>query len=65
MRLHKCDARLEYARLYFKDLGGFQNLRGLELAQEHLANAKALIIETGYHRRDGEAEALGEQMPKG
>ena len=62
MRLNERDAHLEYVRLHFKDLGGFGNPRGLGLVQEHLAAAKALIDETGYHRRDGEAEALEEQM---
>ncbi len=66
MRLHECDAHLEYVRLYktlqAQDLRGFQNLGGLEEAREHLSKAKALIDEPGYHRRDGEAEALEERL---
>jgi hypothetical protein len=63
MKLHECDAHLEFARLLLaaQDLRDFENLGGLT-AREHLKKAKALIAETSYHRRDAEVEALAEQL---
>lgn len=57
MKLHECDAHLEYARLYLAS----GNLSGLTPA-EHLSAAEALIAETGYHRRSGDAEQLAAQL---
>jgi tetratricopeptide (TPR) repeat protein len=51
MRLHECDARLEYARLELA-----QGKR--EAARSHLARAEELVAATGYHRRDREVEKL-------
>jgi tetratricopeptide (TPR) repeat protein len=54
MRLHEADCHLEYARLHLA--------RGeKEKARQSLAQAKAMIEDMGYHRRDGEvAELEGE-----
>ncbi len=51
MRLHECDAQLEWARLCRQrgDRAG---------QQEHVARARRLIDETGYERRRREVEAL-------
>jgi tetratricopeptide (TPR) repeat protein len=64
MRLHEADCHLEYARLYV-DLRGLRRTAGLHdlgglrgLASEHLAKAREMIAEMGYHRRDGEVAAL-------
>src|SRR6185503_7077363 len=44
MRLHECDAHLEWARLCRQ--------RGeTEAAQKHMARARTLVKETGYGRR--------------
>ena len=51
MRLHEADCHLEYARLYLAHGEKDQ-------AREHLAKAKALIEQTGYHRRDKEVQEL-------
>ncbi len=53
MRLHECDAHLEWARLC-RDRG---NRDGL---QQHLARARKLVEETGYGRRRKELESLEE-----
>jgi hypothetical protein len=50
MRLHLTDLHLLRTRLYA--------VRDLALAREHLAQARALVHETGYHRRDAEVAAL-------
>ncbi len=51
MRLHEADCHLEYARLHLA--------RGhKKKVRESLAQAKAMIKEMGYHRRDGEVEGL-------
>jgi hypothetical protein len=50
MRLHLADLHLLRARLYAA--------RNPALAREHLAQARALVHETGYHRRDAEVAAL-------
>ena len=54
MRLHEADCHLEYARLCLAT-------GETEAAREHLARAKALVAETGYHRRDGEVAALEQE----
>jgi len=51
MRLFEADAHLEQARL---DLAMDQN----ESARRHFDQAKILVKECGYHRRDGELEML-------
>ncbi|MEM6455801.1 MAG: hypothetical protein AAF772_11950, partial [Acidobacteriota bacterium] len=66
MRLFACDAHLERARL-LRDLSTDDNAR--EQARPHIEMAKALIAETGYHRRDRELANLerwlsGEVIPK-
>jgi hypothetical protein len=50
-RLHEADAHLGYARLAFAE-------GAPTAAHPHLARARAIIEETGYHRRDGELAAL-------
>ncbi|HEX7181800.1 MAG TPA: hypothetical protein VF756_08165, partial [Thermoanaerobaculia bacterium] len=44
MRLHECDAHLEWARLW-RDQGD------LDTARRHVARARVLVNETGYGRR--------------
>lgn len=55
MRLHIVDCYLEYVNLYLAE-------GKLAKAQEYLKNAKALIEETGYHRRDAELADLQAQL---
>ena len=50
-RLHEVDAHLGHARLLLAEAD-----RGA--AREHLARARAILSETGYHRRDEELEKL-------
>jgi tetratricopeptide (TPR) repeat protein len=75
MRLFEADCHLEYARLYLTIEQQGVDLRGLErtvgshdlggLASEHLAKARDMIAEMGYHRRDGEVAALEETLGEG
>jgi tetratricopeptide (TPR) repeat protein len=51
MRLHECDARLEWARLC-RDQGDLAAARG------HVARARELVEATGYERRRREVEWL-------
>jgi len=51
MRLHECDARLEWARLC-RDQGD------LAAARRHVARARELVNETGYGRRKREVRWL-------
>jgi len=51
MRLHQCDAHLEYARLALAEGAKDQ-------AREHVGEARRLVEETGYGRRRPEVEAL-------
>jgi tetratricopeptide (TPR) repeat protein len=51
MGLHQADCHLEYARLYLA-------MDEKSKAQESLAAAREMIGRMGYHRRDGEVEAL-------
>ncbi|MCK4871832.1 MAG: hypothetical protein KAS72_03810 [Phycisphaerales bacterium] len=53
MRLHITDCHLAYARLALAEGGS-----GADEARTHLAEARRLIEETGYHRRDGELDEL-------
>ncbi|MEA2558750.1 MAG: hypothetical protein QOH06_254 [Acidobacteriota bacterium] len=56
MRLHECDAHLEWARLY-RQRGDRRD--GLE---RHVARARRLVEETGYGRRRREVEWLERQI---
>ena len=51
MGLHQADCHLEYARLYLA-------MRDEDRAREHLAIAREMIEQMGYHRRDNEVEEL-------
>jgi len=55
MKLHECDAHLEWARLRF-------SLGDLSGARDHLDKARALVTATGYHRRDREVRELEEAL---
>jgi len=55
MRLHECDAHLEYARLALAE-GNTDN------ALPHFQATDALVNECGYHRRDPEIAALKEEL---
>ena len=55
MRLHECDAHLEWARLC-ADRGDRQGV------ERHMARARKLVEETGYGRRRGEVEWLEGQL---
>jgi hypothetical protein len=57
MRLYEADCHLEYARLHLA-------CREKEKARQSLAQAKEMIQDMGYHRRDAEvAELEGELEP--
>jgi tetratricopeptide (TPR) repeat protein len=58
MRLHECDAHLEWARLC-RDQGE------LAAARQHVARARELVNETGYGRREREVRWLEETLGKG
>jgi hypothetical protein len=47
MRLHACDAHLEWARLC-------RDQSDLAAARRHAARARVLVEETGYKRRERE-----------
>jgi len=51
MGLHQADCHLEYARLYLA-------MRETDRAREHLAIARKMIKQMGYHRRDQEVKEL-------
>ncbi len=55
MRLHECDAHLEWARLC-RDQGD------LATARQHVARARELVNETGYERREREVRWLEEVL---
>lgn len=55
MRLHLTDYHLESARLALAE-------DDLPTARTHTEQARVLIEETGYHRRDGELAALWEEL---
>ena len=55
MRLHECDAHLEWARLC-RDQGD------LDAVRRHVARARELVNETGYGRREREVRWLEENL---
>jgi len=55
MRLYEADCHLEYARLHLA-------CGEEEKAQQSLAQARAMIEDMGYHRRDGEVAELEEML---
>lgn len=55
MRLYKCDAHLEWARLC-QDRGDRDGMK------QHVERARTLVEETGYGRRRGEVEELERQL---
>jgi len=55
MRLHECDAHLEYARLEIKQ-------GQPDAARDHVKSAAKLVEDCGYHRRDGELLELKEEL---
>jgi hypothetical protein len=58
MRLHECDAHLEWARLC-------RDQRELAAARRHVARARELVNETGYGRREREVRWLEGALGKG
>lgn len=57
MRLHECDAHLEWARLC-RDQGEVVAMR------KHVARARVLVNETGYRRREREVKWLEGELAK-
>jgi len=55
MGLHQADCHLEYARLY-------SAMGDKDKVQEHLATAKEMIGEMGYHRRDTDVREIEEKL---
>ncbi|MGI9486365.1 MAG: hypothetical protein ACR2RF_10905 [Geminicoccaceae bacterium] len=55
MRLHECDAHLEYARLALAE-------GNPDAALPHFKSADVLVNECGYHRRDPEIVELKEKL---
>ena len=55
LRLHQCDAHLEYARLEIKE-------GRCGKAIEHVKSAQQLVAACGYHRRDGEVDELKREL---
>ena len=55
MRLHEADAHLEYARLHLAEGDG-------EAARASLADARKIVHETGYRRRDGALAELESRL---
>ena len=55
MRLHECDAHLEYARLALAE-------GNPDAALPHFQSANTLVDECGYHRRDGELLELKQKL---
>ncbi|MFY9821218.1 MAG: hypothetical protein WAM82_07540 [Thermoanaerobaculia bacterium] len=51
MRLHACDAHIEWARLCLQQ-------GDAEAARRHVALARKLVDETGYERREREVKWL-------
>ncbi|UQA57153.1 tetratricopeptide repeat protein [Polyangium aurulentum] len=56
-RLYEADAHLGYARLSLAE-------GKPTAAREHLAKARAIVEQTGYHRRDGELASLQSELDK-
>ena len=59
MRLHEADAHLEYARLHLAEGDGEGNR---EAARASLADARKIVDETGYRRRDGALAELESRL---
>jgi TIR domain len=57
MRLHECDAHLEWARLC-------RGQRSLPEARRHVARARELVNQTGYKRREREVAWLERELAK-
>ncbi len=57
MKLHEADAHLEYARLHLA-------MGDKDKARASLGAGKAIVEETGYHRRDGAVQELEQQLGK-
>jgi tetratricopeptide (TPR) repeat protein len=55
MRLHECDAHLEWARLCLQE-------GDTEAARKHLATARKIVDETGYGRREREVGWLERKL---
>ncbi len=55
MRLHEADAHLEYVRLHLA-------MGDKDQARTSLAAGKAIVEDTGYHRRDGAVKEFEEQL---
>jgi tetratricopeptide (TPR) repeat protein len=55
MGLHQADCHLEYARLYLA-------MKDRDRTREHLAIARKMIGQMGYHRRDHEVKELGAKL---
>lgn len=55
MRLFEADAHLQYARLHLA-------MGDKDKARASLATGKAIVKDTGYHRRDGAVKELEEQL---
>ncbi len=53
--LHQCDAHLEWTRLHLATHHDAD-------ARRHLAIAKGLVEQTGYHRRDADVALLEERL---
>ncbi len=58
MRLHECDAHLEWTRLA-------RQQSDLPTARQHLARARELVQQTGYGRRDREVRSLEGELGGG
>ena len=55
MGLYQADAHLEYARLHLA-------MGEKPEARAHLATAREMVEDMGYHRRDGEVAELEAQL---
>ncbi len=63
MLLHLADCKLGFVRLYLaKAEGGERRTEYREKAKENLEEARKIVEETGYHRRDGELERVIETL---
>jgi tetratricopeptide (TPR) repeat protein len=58
MRLHECDAHLEWARLCWDQ-------KAAVAMRPHVARAREIVAATGYLRRVGEVEALEKRLTPG
>ncbi|MBI5184231.1 MAG: toll/interleukin-1 receptor domain-containing protein [Nitrospinae bacterium] len=62
MKLHLADCHLEAARILIEEGDRGQGSGGREKAKGHWREAKRLVEETGYHRRDGEVQELSGRL---